>query len=424
MTRQSLVPRISTVVALILVVFAGSVRAQQQPHPIDPELVEAQKAAGKLVVERLRQTSAEDGRLLRRCAPSAVLLVEGRHDHTERVLRCLGIPFSTCSAPALARRSLRGVRLLIVDCPGLIGASYAKVRRFVASGGTLLTTDWAVLHTIQTAFGISPCRDANCRDHRHVRPGPPPVRYTGRPTRDDVVRISHIARHPLTRGVFPPGRSACWWLENQSYPVEIVDRARVETLFSSQEMSSRYGTPTIALTFGHGRGRVVHVVSHTYLQRNELRERWERRSFADEASSLGFRTDGEVYRKLSRDGVLRRIPAGHLNAATSIQQFVLNVVLAALRPAPVPHPPQPPRPPVPPRPPIRPLPPAPPRVDPAVSAQSLHDTVLRSAPGGAPVLRVAAGLRLVIRERRGDWVRVETPAGQSGWVARRDVGGR
>lgn len=389
----------------------GSSRAQA-PHPQEAletdgpsasqardsgSLEEAQRAAGLLLMDQLRERSPEVFGRIRRCPPRSILLVDGKYDHTDRVLRALRLPFRSCTSSTFDRQSLRGVRLLIIDCPGMVGSHGARrIRGFVEEGGTLLTTDWAVLHVLEEAF-------------------PGFVRFTRSPTRDDVVRISRVEHDPLLDRLFPPGRLACWWIENRSYPVEVRD-PRVRVLLYSDEMGHKYDSPILALTFRWGRGQVVHVVSHTYLQRNELRSPWERSSALDQARSLRLSDESKAFRALKANGTLERLSAGDLNAALSAQQFLLNVAAAALarvqeEPGDTPPPDEP----------VVTPPPAPPPRPITASNSAVRDTHLRDVPRGTPYLRVTRGLRLVVLEERDGWIRVRTPAGQSGWLERDDL---
>jgi hypothetical protein len=373
--------------------FAGRAAAQ-----VSPELAEAQRAAAGLLLDRLEERDRAAFGRLRRCPPGRILLVEGRYDHTGSVLRALGLPFRVVSAGAFAYEDLRGVRLVVLDCPAEVGSAGAdRARRFAEAGGTLLTTDWAVLNVIEAAF-------------------PGLVRYTRRPTRDDVVRVSRLVDDPLLRWVFPPGRPACWWLEDKSFPVEVLNPC-VRVLLESHEMAARWGSGVVAFTFRWGRGRVMHVVSHTYLQRNELREPWERRPAALEAEALDLPRSSPSYRSLEASGALSRLNAGDLNAAMGAQQLLLNVVGAALAEEVAPPEVE--------VAPVRPLPPPPlpppPVSSPISGSRVRRDTFLSSQPEGERVLRLASGLRLQVHEARGEWLRVSTPAGQSGWVPAAEV---
>ncbi|MAG55469.1 MAG: hypothetical protein CMJ83_04180 [Planctomycetes bacterium] len=346
---------------------------------------ETHSAAGILVLERLKTKDRGGWDLLRRCPRSAVLLIDGDHDHSDQVLRGLRIPFRRCVPRSLARTSLSGVRLVILDCPGRVTPSDGRrLRRFVERGGTLLSTDWAV-EAVARAF-------------------PGMVSWTGRCTTDDVVRVTPTdRRHPLLAGVFPSGRAATWWLENRSY---VFTSTRMCTpLIGSREMRARYGSGEIAATLRVGRGRVVHVVSHLYLQRAITTHRWERRSAAAEARALDLPRGSNGYAELARKGVLKRVRAGHLHAAISVRQFLLNVFLEALR---RPVAPRPPRPPVHPAP--RPVPTSS-TFEPLVRAVGL-----RRRPGGEVQVRLNRGLRIRVIKVHDGWASVVTPAGQSGWV--------
>lgn len=349
------------------------------------ELDPAHKAASVLVLERMKSEDPAGYARLRRCPPGSVLLIDGTHDHTDRVLRGLRLPWRRVSSRAFGRTSLSRVRLIILDCPGdLDTGGIARLRRWVHAGGTLLSTDWAVT-TVDRAFP------------RHIR-------ATGRRTRDDVVRISwptgYSHRDPLLRGVFPPGRVASWWLENQSYPVRCID---ARTIIQSRDMGRKYGESGLCFRFAAGRGTVVHIVSHTYLQRTVCTHPWELRSALAEAGGLRLPRGSAGYERLAKDGTLKRLRAGELNAAVGIQQFVLNVFMHSLRPRPVIRPPI-----------VRPTP-RPPvfRGDRTALAK---ETTLRASPGGEILVRLNAGLRVAVVKREDGWAYVVTPAGQRGWI--------
>jgi hypothetical protein len=73
------------------------------------ELDPAHAAAGVLVLERMKADDPDGYARLLRCPAGSILLIDGEHDHTDRVLRGLSLPWRRCSSRALARASLRGV---------------------------------------------------------------------------------------------------------------------------------------------------------------------------------------------------------------------------------------------------------------------------------------------------------------------------
>jgi hypothetical protein len=367
----------------------GSPAAAQQGETPD-EMREANRAAALLLSERLKRDRPADYELFCGIRRTNVLVVQGQYDHVEWVLRDLGVPFAVTSPEALSRRSLRGVRAVLVNCPGRVGdAGVRRLREFVDRGGYLFTTDWAVLHILEPGF-------------------PGLVRYTRRPTRDDVVSIRVLEPLHLFLMQVLTGRDRhLWWLENQSYPFRILDRRRVEVLIDSEELGRKYGARPVAVTFRHGRGRVVHIISHAYLQRTELRTERDRLAAKAFAGDLGFDEESEAVRRLDGAG-LAGVPSGKVRSAYSAQQFLANFLIDAMRGESPESPPEPP-PPEPPR-------PVPPVVRPAPGVPLAAKTRLRDAPEGTPVKLLARGLPVTVLTRRDGWLEVRTPAGETGWI--------
>jgi hypothetical protein len=384
-------PLYPAVVLLLLAALASAQTPERVPSP--DEMERANRAAALLLNERMRAKRPHDHRLLVRCPPTNIAVVSGKYDHVEWVLSRVGVPYITIKPADVQRTNLSGVRLLLLDCPAdLNSAALASVRRYVERGGHLLTTDWAAQRVLEK-----------------ICPGM--VRYNRRPTKDDVVPIRVLKPdHAYFRGALRPGRRPIWWLENKSYPIRVLDRRRVTVLVDSPEMGRRYGEPAIIVTFPWRRGRVIHVVSHVYLQRCTKPDAWSKRPSIAFAGDLGFAPDSVAVRRLRAGGYDKSVRTGELYAAYSIQQFLVNVVIGALEVVPV-------------RP--RPRPRPPPRtVRSGPVTQVKADTTLRDGPDGRRILAVAAGLRLNVLGEKGGWVCVRTPAGQEGWLRAGEVTGR
>ncbi len=126
-------------------------------------------------------------------------------------------------------------------------------RDFVATGGSLFTTDWALRHVIERAF-------------------PGTVAFNDRATGDEVVPIEVLDdENPFLRGVMDGDDEPQWWLEGSSYPIRVLDPERVQVLIRSRELERRYGEAAVAVLFPWGEGEVFHMISHYYLQRTEFR---------------------------------------------------------------------------------------------------------------------------------------------------------
>ena len=184
------------------------------------------------------------------------------------------------------------------------GRALPLVEAFVRAGGSLLSTDWALRHVIEPAF-------------------PGLVAYNERPTRDDVVRIELLTtENPLLAGVLESGDDPQWWLEGSSYPIRVLDPGRVEVLITSSEMAARYGEAPICVRFDWGAGEVLHMVSHYYLQRTELRSARHAMSSADWAEEKGVSPPPKRYADLS---------LGEVESASSSARLLANLVARSKR---------------------------------------------------------------------------------------------
>ncbi|SVB73021.1 uncharacterized protein METZ01_LOCUS225875, partial [marine metagenome] len=61
------------------------------------------------------------------------------------------------------------------------------------------------------------------------------------------------------------------WLEGSSYPIQVLDRDKVEVLVKSKDIKQRYNDSAVFVSFDHGQGKIYHMISHFYLQRAETR---------------------------------------------------------------------------------------------------------------------------------------------------------
>ena len=263
----------------------------------------AYQAAAEMAHERMQREAPESAAALASVESSDIVVVEGCYDHVELVLDALGLPYVKIGPADLGRIALRPEQLLVVNCPGQIDVrSVAAVRDFVARGGSLFTTDWALRHVIEPAF-------------------PGVLAYNERPTADAVVRIEVCnGDNPFLAGVLDGADDPQWWLEGSSYPIRILDRSRVEVLLTSRELEGKWGEAPVAVLFHHGRGEVFHMISHYYLQRTELRSQRHSAPAASYASEKG------VAFAPATAAAVADLSLGDIEAAHSSARFFANIV--------------------------------------------------------------------------------------------------
>jgi hypothetical protein len=266
----------------------------------------AYRASSELVRERMRRERGEDLELLQRVQESDIVVVRGCYDRVEEVLALLEIPHVAIDIHDLEDLPLLTNQLLIINCPGQ-GASdrvLAKVRRFVLEGGFLFTTDWALLHILEVLF-------------------PEFVKFNQRRTADDVVKIEiSDASNELINGILSDQAEPLWWLEGSSFPIQLVDESRVKVLIASKELAQKYGESPVVVEFHPGQGRVLHMISHYYLQRAELRTQRQQSSWKGYVSELGVEDSG-----LGQKAEFQDLSVGEVESAYSSAQFISNVVV-------------------------------------------------------------------------------------------------
>jgi hypothetical protein len=234
---------------------------------------------------------------------SDIVVVTGCYDHVERVLGALDVPYKAVGSGLLRQVRLRPDQMVVVNCPGnLTGPEIVQIRDFVAAGGTLFTTDWALRNVIEPAF-------------------PGYIEYNDNATTDDVVRIDVIdTNSPYLQGVLDSDDDPQWWLEGSSYPIRVIDADRVRVLIRSRELGEKYGEEPVAVVFEHGKGEVFHMISHYYLQRAELRN--DRHAQTAESYAMSKGVDFST----GMADAVADIKLGEVEAAATSSRLIANIL--------------------------------------------------------------------------------------------------
>ena len=261
---------------------------------------EAYEIAGAILRENIADTDRER---LEAMKPENVLVVPGTYDRIGSVLDAVGVPYVE-GKPTKA--ALKEAQVMIVNCPGdALSRRKDQVRDWVASGGRLWTTDWAVV-PLQEMF-------------------PNYIRWNGKVTKDECIRLDKDSRgvDEITVSGPVPERPV-WWLEGSSYPFKVS--RDVEVMLTSKELKRLYGSSLVAVQWDYGQGKVKHIISHLYLQRTELRSPEDRMSFKQTSAKYGM--DEMSMSRLSTTIDLDAVPDGSVAASLSAAGQLVSYMTA------------------------------------------------------------------------------------------------
>jgi hypothetical protein len=272
------------------------------------QMDQAYKLANEIVRERLHRESKDNIRILDDLKANDVIVVDGTYDHIHMVLESLKIPFASIDHNQLIDAKLEPHQTVFVNCASNFPPEGArKLATFVASGGQLITTDWALRNVIEVAF-------------------PNTIAYNQTPTADEVVRIEVIDRQDsVIMGFLDEKSDPVWWLEGSSYPIRVLDREKVKVLIRSKELKEKYGEEAVVVRFEHEKGTVYHMISHFYLQRTETRDNKQSLTASEYFKDKG--ASNEVVIKASASSVTY----GEIQSANTSADFVSRIIIKQKR---------------------------------------------------------------------------------------------
>lgn len=239
----------------------------------DPRMKKAYEASSQLLRKRLAKERPEDLELLDDIKESDIIVVTGQYDHAQVNFELAGIPHIVIDPLKMNSIEITPDKLLFINCPGteIEENGITTIKRFVESGGMLVTTDWVLKNVLEVAF-------------------PGYVKFNDRSTVDDVFRIEilEVGDDSFVHKVIDQTDDPQWWLEGSSYPIQILDKEKVKILVTSKEMEEKYGEAPIVVSFKFGMGEIIHMTSHFYLQRTETRTERHALSSKTYAMEKGF----------------------------------------------------------------------------------------------------------------------------------------
>lgn len=332
----------------------------------------SEQAAADLLHKKLANEAPGDAQLLQGMSNKDIVVVQGSMDHIEQVLRTAHIKHTVIQPEQVADYQFRQNMVVMVDCPGVMpNTGVARLERHVRGGGLLYTTDWALQNVVQKAF-------------------PRTIRSTGGSTGDEVVAVQlddaqndNIMSKMLLRKSSKPQ----WWLEGGSYPIRVIDPARVDVLAHSETMGKRYGATPVVVRFKHGDGEVIHVVSHFYRQAATSGPRVAAASASDALEDLSA-----ADKKAFKESPAAQASISDVESSYATQRMTTNLVAGKQRRNA--------------------------QLDREYDQGVAGPAVLRAAdsPTAAPAATTAPDAHLKVLSRKGKRVQVRDDAGNEGWI--------
>ncbi|MHB8873867.1 MAG: SH3 domain-containing protein [Myxococcaceae bacterium] len=179
-----------------------------------------------------------------------VVVVSGSADHMDQVLHRAEVKFIVVRPDELPSLPLNSGQVLMVNCRGEMSeAARDRVRRFVAAGGFLYTTDHALAELVQKVF-------PNTIAFNNVTTTEAVFPMQLRGAEADRGLLKHLDGKHEQR----------WQLAGGGYLFKVLDPKKVEVLMESKQVALQYGTGALAARFRYQDGVVIHVTGHFFTQ--------------------------------------------------------------------------------------------------------------------------------------------------------------
>lgn len=264
----------------------------------------AYKVSGKIVTERLIAEDPFNKEIIAGVSNDDLVVIDGDFDHMHLVLSSLELPFVRLDHDELPGYTFKPYQTVFVNCAASFPQNQVKkLSSFVAAGGQLITTDWALKYVLEKAF-------------------PGYVSYNQRPSTDEVIQVEIIDKEdPVVRGFWDEETQPVWWLEGMSYPVRVLNKNKVKVLIRSDELKKKYGEDAVLVRFEYGKGVVYHMISHFYLQRTEVKS-----VIQEERAEKYVIVKGVSRNKRIMEDV-KQLNYGEVQSANTSSEFIMRAVI-------------------------------------------------------------------------------------------------
>ena len=171
--------------------------------------------------------------------------------------------------------------VIVFNCTNLEasvrGDAAKRLQALIAEGAYVFTSDWELANVVVRAASGYVAQGKETAEHEFgIRPAPGAESH---PYMQDVFPLSPYEWGQLT-----------WKIDAMSFCVRPMHKG-VITLVQSDELKQTYGSDIVACTFRHGKGSVLHVLSHFDKQTDESGD-----GFALQQMLLNFIVERQKFR--------------------------------------------------------------------------------------------------------------------------------
>jgi len=210
--------------------------------------------SAEVIKDRLQTEDPENIQMLSDLDAKAVIVVSGSADKIESVFTAIKLPHNLVTPEAFMKLPLNKEQTVYVNChtTAYPAGIHEKIRKFVAEGGQLITTDWSLNTILQQSF-------------------PGYVRWDNTSTGDQSVNIQRNEKDTddILQGF---KNEKVWWLAGGSHPITLVDPHKVTVLIKSEDLEKMFpNCGSILIRFEYEKGVVYHMISHFHLQHSATR---------------------------------------------------------------------------------------------------------------------------------------------------------
>jgi len=267
--------------------------------------------AEEIIKDKIASDNKDDYLILQNLRRDEVIVVSGTADHIETVFKSIHLPHTLITPEQLSTFQLKQEYTLYMNChpAGYTKQALDNVKKFVESGGLLITTDYVLNMLLTNIF-------------------PDVLAYGGESTGDKSVAIE-CSDDPYDEILKAFKGEKEWKLAGGSHPITIKDESNVSVLINSAALAKEFnGKGAILIRFQYMQGTVYHMISHFHLQHEKKNTNANSASAAkasDYAKQKG--ANSEIVSKMEKMEISKNISYDEIQAASVTTELAYRAAM-------------------------------------------------------------------------------------------------